>query len=112
VRSSKKINVYLCQKLPFVLACFQASAAPRLENSDSDEKDALFTVHIFWDNIQMYFLLSFPLKQYTFLWIFVDFGGASDFQNRLLNKIEKFFKFLFFEIWWITFATTKEALYF
>jgi hypothetical protein len=26
----------------FVLACFQDSAAPRLENSDSDEKDALF----------------------------------------------------------------------
>jgi hypothetical protein len=28
--------------VPFVLACFQASAAPRPENSDSDEKDALF----------------------------------------------------------------------
>jgi hypothetical protein len=26
----------------YVLACFQASAAPRPENSDSDEKDALF----------------------------------------------------------------------
>jgi hypothetical protein len=30
------------QKVPFVLACFQASAAPRPENSNSDEKDALF----------------------------------------------------------------------
>jgi hypothetical protein len=30
------------QKLSFVLACFQASAAPRPENSDSDQKDALF----------------------------------------------------------------------
>jgi hypothetical protein len=30
------------QKLSFVLACFQASAAPRPGNSDSDEKDALF----------------------------------------------------------------------
>jgi hypothetical protein len=30
------------QKVPFVLACFQASAAPRPENSDSDEKDVLF----------------------------------------------------------------------
>jgi hypothetical protein len=27
--------------VPFVPACFHASAAPRLENSDSDEKDAL-----------------------------------------------------------------------
>jgi hypothetical protein len=34
--------VHLCQKAPFVLACFQASAAPRPENSDSVEKDALF----------------------------------------------------------------------
>jgi hypothetical protein len=42
----------------------------------------------------------------------INFGGSCDFQTRLLNKIEKFFKFLFFEIWWITFATTKEALYF
>jgi hypothetical protein len=32
--------VHLCQKVPFVLACFQASAAPRPENSD--KKDALF----------------------------------------------------------------------
>jgi hypothetical protein len=42
VRSSKKFNAHLCQKMPFVLTCFQASAAPRPENSDSDEKDALF----------------------------------------------------------------------
>jgi hypothetical protein len=28
--------------VPFVLACFQVSAAPRLENPDSDEIDALF----------------------------------------------------------------------
>jgi hypothetical protein len=42
VWSPKKFNVHLCQKVPFVLACFQASAAPRPENSDSDEKDALF----------------------------------------------------------------------
>jgi hypothetical protein len=28
--------------MSFVLACFQASAAPRPENSDLDEKDALF----------------------------------------------------------------------
>jgi hypothetical protein len=38
----KKFNVHLFQKVPFVFACFQASAAPRPENSDSDEKDALF----------------------------------------------------------------------
>jgi hypothetical protein len=42
VRWPRKFNVYLCQKVPFVLTCFQASAAPRPENSDSDEKDALF----------------------------------------------------------------------
>jgi hypothetical protein len=40
VRSPKKFNVHLC--LPFVLVCFQASIAPRPENSDSDENDALF----------------------------------------------------------------------
>jgi hypothetical protein len=42
VRSPKKFNIHLCQKVPFVLVCFQASSAPRPENSDSDEKDALF----------------------------------------------------------------------
>jgi hypothetical protein len=42
VRSPKKFNVYLCQKVPFVLGRFQASAAPRLENLDSEEKYALF----------------------------------------------------------------------
>jgi hypothetical protein len=34
--------MHLGQKVPFVFACFQDSAAPRLENPDSDEKDALF----------------------------------------------------------------------
>jgi hypothetical protein len=42
VRLPKKFNVHLGQKVPFVLACFQVSAPPRLENPDSDEKDALF----------------------------------------------------------------------
>jgi hypothetical protein len=42
VRSPKKFNLHGCQKVTFVLACFQASAAPRPENTDSDEKDALF----------------------------------------------------------------------
>jgi hypothetical protein len=42
VRSPKKFNVHLCQKVSFVFASFQASAAPRPEISDSDEKDALF----------------------------------------------------------------------
>jgi hypothetical protein len=37
----KKFNVSLL-KSAFVLACFQASATPRTENSDSAEKDALF----------------------------------------------------------------------
>jgi hypothetical protein len=60
VRSPKKFNVHLCQKVPFVLACFQASAAPRPENSDSDGKDALFgldtqitvSVSIFHKNVE------------------------------------------------------------
>jgi hypothetical protein len=34
--------VHLSQNVPFVLACLQVSAPPRLENPDSDEKDALF----------------------------------------------------------------------
>jgi hypothetical protein len=38
------INVHLCQKVPFVLACLQTSAAPRPENTDSDEKDAFFSL--------------------------------------------------------------------
>jgi hypothetical protein len=42
VRSPKIFYVHLCQKVPFVLTCFQASAAPRTENRDSDEKAALF----------------------------------------------------------------------
>jgi hypothetical protein len=42
VRSPEKFNVHFCQKVPSIFACFQASAAPRPENSDSDEKDALF----------------------------------------------------------------------
>jgi hypothetical protein len=38
--------VHLYQQASFVLACFQASAAPRPENSDSDGKDALFGLDI------------------------------------------------------------------
>jgi hypothetical protein len=44
VQSPKKFNMHLWQKVPFVLAYFQASDAPRPENSDSDGKDALFGV--------------------------------------------------------------------
>jgi hypothetical protein len=40
VWSPKKLNVHLCQKVPFVLACFQAPPAPRPQNPDN--KDALF----------------------------------------------------------------------
>jgi hypothetical protein len=36
--------MHLWQKVPFVLAYFQASDALRPENSDSDGKDALFGV--------------------------------------------------------------------
>jgi hypothetical protein len=45
VRSPKEFKAHLCQKVPFVLACFHVSAAPRLENPDSDEKDVLFVIH-------------------------------------------------------------------
>jgi hypothetical protein len=48
MRSPKKFNVHLCQKVPFVLIGFQASAAPRPENSDTDEKDALFGLDTFY----------------------------------------------------------------
>jgi hypothetical protein len=36
VRWPKKFDVHLYQKVPFVFDCFEASAAPRSENSDSD----------------------------------------------------------------------------
>jgi hypothetical protein len=39
LKSPKKCNE------SFVHACFQASAAPPPENSDSDEKDALFGLY-------------------------------------------------------------------
>jgi hypothetical protein len=58
VRSPKKFNVLLCQKVP----------APRPENSDSDEKDALFGLH----PTSTIFLLL-PLFQNVFrIFIFVD----------------------------------------
>jgi hypothetical protein len=42
--SGRKVTLFERQKVLFVLACFQASAAPRPENSDSAEKDALFAL--------------------------------------------------------------------
>jgi hypothetical protein len=48
VWSPKKFNVHLCQKVPFVLVCFQVSAAPRPEISDSDKKDALFDLDYYF----------------------------------------------------------------
>jgi hypothetical protein len=39
---NEPVGVENTQKVPFVLACFQASAAPRTENPDSDEKNPLF----------------------------------------------------------------------
>jgi hypothetical protein len=42
VRLPKKFNMHLDQKVPFVLACFQVSAPPRLANPSSEKKDALF----------------------------------------------------------------------
>jgi hypothetical protein len=45
-------NVHLCQKVPFVLACFQ-------ENSDSDNKDALKMDHVTYE---LYALWYFDIK--------------------------------------------------
>jgi hypothetical protein len=39
---AKIFYVDLDQKVPLVLACFQVPAAPRLEDTDSDKKYALF----------------------------------------------------------------------
>jgi hypothetical protein len=39
--------VHLGQKVPVVFAYFQVSVAPRLENPDSDDKDALFVPNYF-----------------------------------------------------------------
>jgi hypothetical protein len=35
-------SLLLSQKVPFLLACFEASAAPWTENPNSNEKNALF----------------------------------------------------------------------
>jgi hypothetical protein len=37
-------SLLLSQKVPFLLACFEASAAPRTENPNSNEKNALFAL--------------------------------------------------------------------
>jgi hypothetical protein len=58
VRSPKKFNLHLCQKVPFVLACFEASAAPRPENSDQDEKDALFDLDTQITIIKLFLVLN------------------------------------------------------
>jgi hypothetical protein len=55
----KKFHVHLCQKVSFVLACFQASTAPRPENPVSEEKDALFALNVY---IIKQFLLKHSLK--------------------------------------------------
>jgi hypothetical protein len=57
VRSPKKFNVRLCQKMPFVLTCLEASAAPRREKSDKGEKDALFRLHTQITVMSIFFLL-------------------------------------------------------
>jgi hypothetical protein len=49
----------LCQKVPFILAYFQALATPRPENSDADEKDALFGL-----DTQITSLETLPEKAY------------------------------------------------
>jgi hypothetical protein len=84
MRSSKKFNVHLCQKVPFVLACFQASAAPRPENSDSDEKDALFDL----DTQIFQVLLCYFCTFYYFDYIFVTILA-------LKSEISNIYFFLF-----------------
>jgi hypothetical protein len=58
--------VHLCEKLPFIRACFQASAAPRSENSDTEEKYALFLALIIFkiDTIFFFTKPSFITKKF------------------------------------------------
>jgi hypothetical protein len=57
VRSPKKFNVHLCQKVPFVLACFRASAAPRPK--------------------KMHFVLDTQITIVNILQVTVDLSGQS-----------------------------------
>jgi hypothetical protein len=52
--------------MPFVIACFRATPAPRPENSDSDEKDALFGL-----DTQITILKLKHNKKHVFLLIFL-----------------------------------------
>jgi hypothetical protein len=70
----KKCNVHLCQKVSYRPRLFQASAAPRPKNSDSDEKDALFV-------LDTQYILLFD-KFYCFLWFCFCPTGAF-FSNAL-----------------------------
>jgi hypothetical protein len=47
--------------VPFVRACFQASATSRSENSDSEEKDALFDTQI--TILELFYLARFTLTK-------------------------------------------------
>jgi hypothetical protein len=70
--------VHLCQKVPFVLAYFQASAAPRPENSHSDEKDTLFGLNT---QITIYFL------DFNDFFLFCRYQKRSKFFKQLLIVI-------------------------
>jgi hypothetical protein len=65
--SCGRLKNLMCQKVSFVLACFEASAAPRPENPNSDEKDALFGL----DTQMTIFVFYFSFGQLKFDLVFV-----------------------------------------
>jgi hypothetical protein len=66
--SSSCLKNLMCQKVSFVLACFEASAAPRPENPNSDEKDALFGLDTQMTNFVFYF--SFGQLKFDLVFVF------------------------------------------
>jgi hypothetical protein len=73
VRLPKKFNVHLCQKVLYVIVCFQASAAPQAENSDSDEKDAFLGLHTQITILYVNLINSKPENQRTSHFLKTDF---------------------------------------
>jgi hypothetical protein len=71
----KKFNGHLCQKVAF--GCLGASVAPRLENPDADEKDALFgldTQITIPENLRIPDFSTFPALYYHASSIFFCFS--------------------------------------
>jgi hypothetical protein len=71
VRLPKKFNVHLCQKV--LIVCFQASAAPQAENSDSNEKDAFLGLDTQITILYVNLINSKPENQRTSQFLKTDF---------------------------------------